>query len=152
VAPLLSRKGHSIELPAPMALGVEGDADRLEQVMVNLLTNAAKYTPPGGRIVVGCDADAGWITIRVRDNGLGISPDFLPILFEPFVQKPESRGLSEGGLGLGLAIVREIVTAHGGTVTCHSEGEGCGSEFVMRLPAAPPAAAPAPGDRNPAGN
>ena len=134
VTPLLSRKGHSLELDTPGGLKIDGDAARLEQVMVNLLTNAAKYTPSGGRIVIGGEHDGGWVTIRVRDNGLGISQDFLPILFEPFVQKPQARALSEGGLGLGLAIVREIVTAHGGTIDCHSEGEGCGSEFVVRLP------------------
>lgn len=134
VTPLLARKVHSLELSTPGALTVEGDAARLEQVMVNLLTNAAKYTPPGGRILISGERDGESVTIRVRDNGLGISQDFLPCLFDPFTQKPQTRALSEGGLGLGLAIVRAIVASHGGTIDCHSEGEGHGSEFVMRLP------------------
>jgi PAS domain S-box-containing protein len=144
VTPLLFRKGHSLELDTPSRLTVEGDGARLEQVLVNLLTNAAKYTPPGGRIVIRGEHDGESVTIRVRDNGLGISPDFLPRLFEPFAQKPQAVAFSEGGLGLGLAIVRAIVKAHGGTIDCHSEGEGRGSEFVVRLPVRSSAALPAP--------
>ena len=136
VTPLLARKGHALELNVPAGLTIEGDPGRLEQVMVNLLTNAGKYTPPGGRIVIAGEHDGEWVTIRVQDNGLGISEDFLPSLFEPFAQKPQSRALSEGGVGLGLPIVRAIVTAHGGTIDCHSRGEGQGSEFVVRLPVA----------------
>ena len=137
VAPLLSRKGHALERDLRGSLIMEGDAARLEQVVVNLLTNAAKYTPAGGRIFVGGDGEGGSVTVRVRDNGLGVSPDFLPRLFEPFTQKPQTRSLSEGGLGLGLAIVRAIVTAHGGTIDAYSKGEGHGSEFVVRLPVIP---------------
>ena len=142
VTPLLSRKGHSLEIDTPAPLTISGDAARLEQVMVNLLTNAAKYTPPGGRIVIGGEHDGESVTIRVRDNGLGISTDFLPLLFEPFAQKPQTAAHSEGGLGLGLAIVRGIVAAHGGSIDCHSDGEGRGCEFVLRVPVAfsPPSA------------
>jgi two-component system CheB/CheR fusion protein len=135
VMPLLVRKGHSLEIDAPDQLTIEGDAGRIEQVMVNLLTNAAKYTPAGGRITIQAQRDDGTVTIRVRDNGLGIPADFMPSLFQPFAQRQQGQAISEGGLGLGLAIVRAIVTAHGGTIDCHSEGEGRGSEFVMRLPA-----------------
>ena len=141
VAPLLSHKNHRLDMDVPDGLTVEGDHARLGQVVVNLLTNAAKYTPTGGRIVVTAEADGEHVIMRVRDNGVGISPDFLPLLFEPFSQKPQTLARSEGGLGLGLAIARNIVTAHGGTIEAYSEGEGHGSELVVRLPVTSPATA-----------
>lgn len=136
VTALLSRKGHSLEVDAPSGLTVHGDGVRLQQVLVNLLTNAAKYTPSGGRIGVGARLEGDRVVIRVRDNGVGISQDFLPLVFELFTQKPQTIPRSEGGLGLGLAIVRHIVTAHGGTIDAYSEGDSRGSEFVVRLPRA----------------
>jgi PAS domain S-box-containing protein len=140
VSSLVERKGHSLVIDAPPALTTDGDSARLKQVVVNLLANAAKFTPPGGRIVVSAAATDRGVTIRVRDNGIGISQALLPALFRPFVQKRQSLARSEGGLGLGLAIVRSIVTAHGGSVAAHSEGEGRGSEVVVHLPVVSPAA------------
>jgi PAS domain S-box-containing protein len=133
VAPLLSEKQHTLDVNVPDGLRIEGDSTRLRQVVVNLLTNAAKYTLPGGRINVMAEAAGDDVVLRVRDNGVGIPADFLPVLFEPFTQKPETLEDSHGGLGLGLAIVQGIVHAHGGTIEAHSDGAGHGSEFVVRL-------------------
>ena len=144
VSPLMEREGHALALSVPTGLTLDGDGARLKQVVVNLLTNAAKYTPPGGRIAVAVDAAGDEVTIRVRDNGLGISASLLPMLFQPFVQKRQPLARSDGGLGLGLAIVRTIVTAHGGSVEALSDGEGHGSEFVVRLPVVVSAANEAP--------
>ena len=119
-------------LPAPL----QGDPERLVQVVRNLLDNAVKYTPPGGAIRVEVGAEDGAAYLRVRDAGIGIDPAFREQLFEPFVQGDQDLARADGGLGLGLAIVRRIVELHGGTVSAHSEGVGRGSEFVVRLPAA----------------
>ena len=116
---------------------VQGDPVRLEQVVCNLLHNAVKYTPRGGAIEVrvGCvGVEDGEAVVRVRDTGLGISEDMLARIFEPFTQVESSRKRSEGGLGLGLPLVRSLVELHGGTVEAHSRGHGQGSEFVVRLP------------------
>ena len=149
VSPLMERKQHALEIDVPHGLSWTGDSVRLKQVVVNLLTNAAKYTPTGGRIAVTVTATAQELTIRVRDNGIGIAAALKPRLFQPFVQARQPLARSEGGLGLGLAIVQAIVTAHGGQVEAFSDGEGHGSDFVVRLPvvesadaAAPPIAAP----------
>jgi PAS domain S-box-containing protein len=138
VAALLERRGHTLGVNLPHGLTIEGDFARLKQVVVNLLTNAAKFTPAGGHIAIIVDATDTQVSIRVRDNGIGISAELLPMLFRPFVQKRQSLARSEGGLGLGLVIVRTIVTAHGGDVEVHSDGEGHGSEFTVRLPVTPP--------------
>jgi signal transduction histidine kinase/ActR/RegA family two-component response regulator len=116
---------------------VQGDPVRLEQVVCNLLHNAVKYTPRGGAIEVQVTTEEGEAVIRVRDTGLGISEDMLTRIFEPFTQVESSRKRSEGGLGLGLPLVRSLVELHGGTVEAHSEGRGMGSEFVVRLPRQP---------------
>ena len=113
---------------------VQGDPVRLEQVVCNLLHNAVKYTPRGGAIDVEVGPVDGHAVVRVRDTGLGISRDMLTRIFEPFTQVESSRKRSEGGLGLGLPLVRSLVELHGGTVEAHSEGRGLGSEFVVRLP------------------
>jgi len=113
---------------------VEGDPVRLEQVICNLIHNAVKYTPRGGSISVSADEEAGQAVLRVRDTGLGISRDMLGQIFEPFTQVESSRKRSEGGLGLGLPLVRSLVELHGGTVEASSAGRGLGSEFVVRLP------------------
>jgi CheY-like chemotaxis protein/anti-sigma regulatory factor (Ser/Thr protein kinase) len=118
-------------------LDVEGDRGRLSQVVSNALTNAAKYTEPGGSVTIRAEAVAGEIVVSVRDTGRGIAPELLPYVFDPFVQERQQLDRSRGGLGLGLAIVRSIVTMHGGTVALYSEGHGRGSECVVRLPAAP---------------
>jgi signal transduction histidine kinase len=122
--------------PAPLS----GDPDRLVQVVRNLLDNAVKFTPAGGAIEVGVAVEDGAACLRVRDAGAGLDAAIGEQLFEPFVQGEQDIGRAEGGLGLGLAIVRRIVELHGGTVSAHSEGPGRGSEFVVRLPAAEAAA------------
>jgi PAS domain S-box-containing protein len=133
--PLIDSRGHRLEVDVPAhPLEVEGDAVRLTQVMINLLNNAAKYTPRGGEIsltAVQRDAD---IEIRVRDTGKGIAHQDLEKVFDLFAQlNPDSNG-AEGGIGVGLALVRRVVELHGGTVRATSEGLGKGSEFIVRLP------------------
>jgi signal transduction histidine kinase/ActR/RegA family two-component response regulator len=138
-SPLLEQRSHHLEWPqAGEPLFVDGDPARLAQVLANLLNNAAKYTDPGGRIVVSAAGEGEWAVLRVRDNGAGIAPDILPRVFDMFVQEGRSLDRSRGGLGLGLAIVRSLLELHGGTVSAHSEGLGRGSEFVVRLPLAAP--------------
>jgi CheY-like chemotaxis protein len=119
---------------------------RVEQILVNLLTNAAKYTPSGGRIRLTAGVEGDEVVFRVQDNGLGIPPESLPRMFELFAQGDRSLGRAEGGLGIGLTLVRSLAELHGGTVTATSGGTGQGSEFVVRLPAArgPAPAAPIP--------
>ncbi len=117
---------------------VAGDPGRLQQVVWNLLTNAVKFTPPGGRVEVRTEAVADGVQISVSDNGKGIPREFLPHLFERFRQADSSTTRAHGGLGLGLAIVRHLVEAHGGTVGAESPGPGLGSVFTVRLPLAAP--------------
>jgi CheY-like chemotaxis protein len=120
----------------------------MAQVVSNLLTNAAKYTPPGGHVWLSASLEADEVVIRVRDDGDGIGPDLLPNVFDLFVQGPRTIARSEGGLGLGLALVKNLVALHGGRVSATSRGHGHGSEFVVRVPALPRApkhaAPPAP--------
>jgi CheY-like chemotaxis protein len=111
--------------------------------VVNLLTNAAKYTEAGGHISLHAKNDGNEIVISVRDNGMGIPPEKLPQMFELFVQGDRSLARSEGGLGIGLTLVRTLAEMHGGSVRAYSEGLGKGSEFVVRLPASKKAAGPA---------
>ncbi len=113
---------------------VEADPTRLEQIFVNLLNNAAKYTEPGGRIDLDARLDGGYVRIRVCDNGVGIAPDLLPHIFDPFTQGDRSLARSEGGLGIGLTMVSKLVEMHGGTVTAESGGPGRGSTFTVRFP------------------
>ena len=113
---------------------VQGDATRLEQVISNLLTNAIKYTDPGGRIAVTLEREKDFALIRISDNGVGISPELLPYIFDLFVQAERSLDRTQGGLGLGLTLVRRLVTLQGGTVEAKSEGLRRGSEFTVRLP------------------
>jgi CheY-like chemotaxis protein len=115
---------------------VKGDPTRLTQVMANLINNAAKYTPPGGRITVTARDEDGDVVLRVVDTGIGIAADVLPRVFDLFVQERQAIDRSQGGLGLGLTIVRNLVESHGGRVSAHSDGPGRGSEFVVRLPKA----------------
>lgn len=114
---------------------ISGDMLRLQQVLTNLLVNAVRYTPEAGRIVLTVESDANSAIIRVTDNGMGIEPQMLEQVFEPFVQGHAPGVLAkEGGLGVGLALVRHLVTLHGGTVSASSAGPGLGSEFLVRLP------------------
>jgi PAS domain S-box-containing protein len=118
----------------PTAIPLQADADRLHQVIVNLLTNAIKYTPPGGRIWLKATTEGDEAVVRVEDTGIGIDAEMLPRIFDLFTQEEASRSHSQGGLGLGLPLVKELVTLHGGTVQVRSEGRDKGSEFTVRLP------------------
>jgi signal transduction histidine kinase len=113
---------------------ISGDADRLQQVFWNILSNSTKFTPKGGRIEIALRNAGGEAEIVIRDNGSGISPDVLPHIFEPFRQADSSASRVHGGLGLGLSIVRHLVEMHGGTVEAFSEGTDRGSQFTMRFP------------------
>jgi two-component system CheB/CheR fusion protein len=132
---LIDSRGHHLtfELPQP-PIRLEADAARLEQVVANLLNNSAKYTMPGGQISVRALREGEEAVVRVRDNGIGVPPDVLGRVFEPFVQSDGSLARSEGGLGIGLTLVRSLVEMHGGTVEASSPGLGQGSEFIVRLP------------------
>jgi len=135
-APLIEQQQHAITCEVEVGLAVDGDFERLVQVFSNLLTNAARYTKPRGTISVRATFEAGAIVISVRDNGQGIAPDLLPVVFEMFVQAPQGSDRREGGLGLGLALVRSLVELHGGRVAAVSEGHNRGSELTVRLPPA----------------
>jgi PAS domain S-box-containing protein len=149
--PLLDARRHVLErvMPEP-PLAIEADGLRLSQVVSNLLTNAAKYTDPGGRIELGAHHDGSTLRIRVRDSGIGIDPQTLPRLFQTFSQAEDALERAQGGLGIGLALVKGLVELHGGSIEAHSAGRGRGSEFTITLPhavvdgeapqAAPPAA------------
>jgi PAS domain S-box-containing protein len=154
--PLLEAARHelAVALP-PEPVGVEGDLTRLAQVLANLLNNAAKYTPEAGRIDLRVAREGGQAVVRVRDSGVGIPADMLPRVFEMFTQVEHGGGRAQGGLGIGLTLVRGLVEMHGGAVEAHSDGPGKGSEFVVRLPLAPKAprgagAAERPGNGPPA--
>jgi len=132
---MIDARKHSLKLSLSAApVMVDGDTVRLSQAILNLLNNAAKYTPEGGAISCSVKRENGNGVIRVRDNGIGIPRDLLPKIFELFVQGDRSLDRSEGGLGIGLTLVKSLVEQHGGTVTAHSAGPGRGSEFVLRLP------------------
>ena len=118
----------------PEPLWMNGDAARLQQIQINLLSNAAKYTPSGGRVSLSVRQEANGAVIRVKDDGVGIAPQMLESVFDLFVQGRHTLDHSNGGLGVGLTLVRALVEMHGGTVTAHSDGDGTGSEFVVRLP------------------
>src|SRR2546428_7431620 len=135
-SPLLEERLHHFEVQAPpRGLRLEADEARIAQVVANLLTNAAKYTDPGGHIALAAWREGGEAVIEVRDDGIGIAPGLLPRIFDLFVQGRQSSDRAEGGLGLGLALVRNLVTMHGGRVEAHSAGLGKGSTFTVRLPA-----------------
>jgi signal transduction histidine kinase len=137
--PAADAKAIDLRWAAEPTRPVRGDADRLQQVAWNLLSNAIKFTPEGGHVEVSVrnGADNGaFVTLVVQDTGAGISPAFMPYIFEPFRQGDSGPKRRHGGLGLGLAIVKTIVEQHGGSVAAASEGEGRGSRFTVRLPAA----------------
>jgi PAS domain S-box-containing protein len=135
VGPLIEARRHRLAVRiAPGAPAVEGDHKRLVQVLANLLANAAKYTPEAGVIGLDLEVAAGMAVVRVRDNGIGIPKEVLPHVFDLFAQAQRTPDRSQGGLGLGLALVRSLVELHGGTVGACSEGHGKGCEFTVRLP------------------
>jgi PAS domain S-box-containing protein len=133
--PTAENKGVLLEsLLDPLSGSISGDPDRLQQVAWNLVSNAVKFTPKGGRIEVRLERPGSRIQLTVSDTGKGIRPDFLPHIFERFSQAESTSTRSHGGLGLGLAIVRHLVELHGGTVQAESQGEGRGATFVVTLP------------------
>jgi signal transduction histidine kinase len=145
-SPLIRACKHTLNFPSPPAgLGVEGDLDRLVRIVGNLLTNAAKYTNEGGGIWLEASAEGGEAVIRVRDTGIGIAPGMLDHIFDLFVQANRGLDRSQGGLGIGLTLVRSLVQLHGGRVEARSPGLGKGSEFIVRLPALLKIAVPQPG-------
>jgi len=134
--PLIESRRHelSLRLPPAESLTLRADSTRLVQVIANLLNNAAKYTPEGGRIVLGARREAGHAVVTVEDSGLGIPATMLPRVFDMFAQVDRSLERSQGGLGIGLALVKKLVEMHGGSVQAESEGENRGSRFTIRVP------------------
>ena len=132
---LRESKGQEITVSLPpQPVGLFADRDRLAEVLTNLLENAAKYTPPGGHTWVNVDVEGDEVVLRVRDNGIGIAPDLLPRIFDLFAQADRAPDRAQGGLGIGLTLVRQLVEVHGGRVAARSDGPGRGSEFEVRLP------------------
>jgi len=135
--PAIDQGGHTLVLDVPpQPLPVRGDLTRLAQVVSNLLNNAAKYTPSGGRIELAARAEGGHAVIQVRDNGTGISADMLPRVFDLFAQVDRTLARAQGGLGIGLSLARQLVGLHGGEIVAESPGLGLGSCFTVRLPLA----------------
>ena len=143
--PLADARGHALDVRlADDPIWVDGDLARLSQAVLNLVNNAIKYTPEGGRIIVQTTRENALGVIRVIDTGVGISPDLLPTIFDLFVQGERSLDRSDGGLGIGLTLVKRLVTMHGGYVAAHSDGPDRGSEFEIRLLTVnPPSSSPA---------
>src|SRR5208283_2899404 len=138
VRSLIDQRKHDLTVSLPtQAIWLHADPARLEQVVVNLLTNAAKYTDPGGQVWLTLQQEGEEAVLRVRDTGVGIGPEVLPRIFDLFTQAERSLDRSQGGLGIGLALVQRLVEMHGGTVTA-SSALGRGSEFVVRLPVVSP--------------
>ena len=138
--PVVNAAGHALDVSLPQEpLQLVADSTRIAQVVSNLLNNAAKYTPRGGHITLSAGVEGGQVVISVSDTGIGIEPDALAEVFQMFTQVGRNRERSQGGLGIGLALVRRLVELHGGSVTAESPGPGQGSTFVVRLPLAPAA-------------
>jgi signal transduction histidine kinase/ActR/RegA family two-component response regulator len=135
VQPLIEERGHTLTVDVPTGmLPVLGDPTRLVQAIGNVLGNAAKYTERGGRITLAVAESGAEVVLRVRDNGIGIPAELMPMIFNLFTQLDRTSGPAQSGLGIGLALVQRLVEMHGGSVTARSEGLGTGSEFVIRLP------------------
>jgi signal transduction histidine kinase len=133
--PGLDERRHVLEVTLPReAVLMNANPARLEQMITNLLANAAKYTDPGGKIVLSAMPEGDDVVIRVRDNGIGMAPETLARVFDICRQAARASDRFAGGLGIGLALAKAIVVLHGGSVTALSDGPGCGSEFVVRLP------------------
>lgn len=136
VRPQIEARQHHLATDLPdVPVTLFGDQARLVQVLSNLLGNAAKFTPNGGHIELRVALDGEQLSLRVHDDGIGISPESLPSIFDPFLQGPRSAGRFESGLGVGLYLTKQIVGLHGGSIEAHSEGAGQGTEFVVKLPA-----------------
>src|SRR5262249_5535735 len=132
-------QGHVLQVEMPENTPwLNADPVRISQIIANLLNNAAKYTPPGGSIRLNVENGPSEVTLRVSDTGIGIPAAALRTIFEPFTQIDNSLERSKGGLGIGLALVKKLVDLHGGAIEVLSEGEGRGSEFVVRLPCIDP--------------
>ena len=145
VRPLIEHGRHTLDLDiAEEEIALDADPIRLSQVLSNLLSNAAKYTPAPGRIALSVRAEVRDAVFEVTDDGIGMEPESIETMFEMFVQSEHAHARANGGLGIGLALVRNIVELHGGTVTGHSEGLGRGCRFTVRIPTARPAAAMSP--------
>jgi CheY-like chemotaxis protein/anti-sigma regulatory factor (Ser/Thr protein kinase) len=137
--PFIDSFGHALTVRLPEnPVVIRGDAARLTQVVANLLNNAAKYSERGGRIELTVEATESRVKVRVRDSGIGLAPDVLERVFELYSQIPAGRERAQGGLGIGLALVRRLVELHDGSVLARSEGANRGSEFIVDLPATPP--------------
>lgn len=135
-APAAKAKGIDLQALTPdYPIWVKADADRLRQPLGNLLSNAIKYTPASGNVWVKVTIEAEDLVVRVQDTGIGVDPETLPRIFDLFTQEGRARDLVPGGLGIGLAIVRQIVSLHGGVVEARSAGKGKGAEFTLRVPA-----------------
>ena len=133
--PLIEEYGHRLTVDLPTEpFPLDADLTRLAQVFLNLLNNSAKYTERGGQICLSAARHGDSVVVRVKDTGIGIPPQMLPRIFEMFTQVDRSLERAQGGLGIGLTLVRQIVDMHGGAVKAHSEGPGKGSEFVVTLP------------------
>ena len=136
IRPAAEARGHTLLLDVPRKpITLEADPTRLEQVIDNLLTNAVKYTEAGGSVTLKATVESGQPVIRVRDSGIGIAPEKLPTIFEMFTQVHDPSDRTQGGLGIGLGLVKVLVEMHGGTVSAFSAGPGLGCEFTVRLPA-----------------
>jgi PAS domain S-box-containing protein len=143
--PLMDARKHLLSVEVPTEpLWIEGDPTRIEQVLVNLLNNAAKYTEVGGRVRFTARRQESDVLISIRDSGIGIEPELLPRVFDLFTQADHSLHRTQGGLGIGLTLVRSLVELHGGSITARSDGLGEGSEFTVRLPLLPPERVPSP--------
>jgi PAS domain S-box-containing protein len=140
VRPLIDERSHRLTVDLPgEPVSLVGDPARLAQVLANLLNNAAKYTPAGGNLELSARREGDGLRLCVRDDGVGLTPELRDRVFEPFVQAPGSLEQSRGGLGIGLTLVKTLVELHGGSIEALSDGPGCGSEFVVRLPLRCPA-------------
>jgi nitrogen-specific signal transduction histidine kinase len=135
VQPLIDERGHELKVrPFSQPVNVEGDHERLTQIFVNLLDNAARYTEAGGEIELKATKDSDFVSVAVKDNGAGIAPESLPVIFDLFTRAHRSAERPQGGLGIGLSLVRSLVDMHDGTVDVQSAGLKQGTEFVVRLP------------------
>ncbi len=141
-SPAIEEQAHRLEVDLPPGIVIDGDPARMAQVFANLVNNAAKYTPRGGAIRISAVPSRAAVAVEVRDNGQGIDPDLLPLVFDVFVQGAQGRDRARGGLGIGLAVARSIVAMHGGTIRAASEGPGCGTAFTVELPRLPTPEAP----------